>query len=259
MASPSHRTDPQTAPDGDVPERDVVVVHSSDVHVDTGYIDPAYGGDGTGGLRLVVAAARTLRADVLILAGDTFEHNRLPLDLLAEAGRLLREAGMPVVILPGNHDPAIAESAFHRGGIAHLPNVHVLGITHDEAVEFPDLRLEIWGHAHRDYGNMEPLRNPRRRRTRWQIAMAHGHYEPLPERGARLTPSWLISDEEIAATGADYVALGHWNRAQQVGDGTVAAYYSGSPDLSATVNLVRLTTAGRVLVSREPLHAPAYS
>jgi DNA repair exonuclease SbcCD nuclease subunit len=227
--------------------RDVVLVHSSDVHVDSGTED------GTGALRLVLATARALRADVLILAGDTFEHNRLPLELLEEAARALEVARLPVVILPGNHDPLTPDSAFHRGRIAALANVAVLGVTHDEAVQFPALELEIWGHAHRDYGNMEPLRRPRPRRTRWQVAMAHGHYEPAPDPSVRLCPSWLISDEEIAATGADYVALGHWNRAIKVGAGPVAAYYSGSPDLAATVNMVRLTGAGQVVVTREPL------
>jgi len=33
----------------------------------------------------------------------------------------------------------------------------------------------------------------------------------------------------------------------------VPAYYSGSPDLARSVNLIRLTAAGEVLVSREPL------
>ncbi|HXQ49866.1 MAG TPA: metallophosphoesterase [Stellaceae bacterium] len=234
-------------PFSDPTPRDVVLVHSSDVHVDSG------SEDGTAALRLVVMTARALGADVLILAGDTFEHNRLPLDLLDQAARALEEARLPVVILPGNHDPLIPESAFHRGRIATVPNVSVLGFTHDEAVHFPEFDLEIWGHAHRDYGNMEPLRRPRPRRTRWQVAMAHGHYEPAPDPLARLCPSWLISDDEIAATGADYVALGHWNRAIKVGAGPVAAYYSGSPDLAATVNLVRLTAAGDVVVTREKL------
>jgi len=33
----------------------------------------------------------------------------------------------------------------------------------------------------------------------------------------------------------------------------VPAYYSGSPDLAQTVNVIRLTSSGEVLVSREPL------
>jgi DNA repair exonuclease SbcCD nuclease subunit len=233
--------------------RDLLLVHSSDVHVDNGYTERVHGGDGLGGLRLVLATAQALGADLVLLAGDTFEHNRLPLDLLDRTAALLQQAGREVVMLPGNHDPAIPESAFHRGGLAGLANVHVLGIDNDEAVLFPDWDLEVWGHAHRDYGNMEPLKSPRPRRTRWQIAMAHGHYEPTPDPSIVLCPSWLISDAAIAATGADYVALGHWNRAVKVGSGAVAAYYSGSPDLAATVNLVRLKPSGEVVVAREAL------
>ena len=70
--------------------------------------------------------------------------------------------------------------------------------------------------------------------------MAHGHYEPKPDRSIGPRPSWLIGDDEIAATGADYVALGHWNRAVRVGNGSVPAYYSGSPEYAGTVNVVRL-------------------
>lgn len=234
------------------PSRDVVVVHSSDIHVDTASLDPGAPADGTIGLSAVLGAARRLAADVVLLAGDTFENNRLPIGILDRAARLLESAALPIVILPGNHDPAIADSAFHRGGIGGLDNVRILGITDEQSVLFPDLDLEIWGHAHRDYGDMAPLRDPQPRRSAWQIAVAHGHYEPAPDRSQRLAPSWLISDAEIAATAADYVALGHWNRAVRVGDGSVAAYYSGSPDLAATVNLVRLGADG-VVVTRERL------
>ena len=45
---------------------------------------------------------------------------------------------------------------------------------------------------------------------------------------------------------SDYVALGHWNRAVRVGNGAVPAYYSGSPDLARTVNVVRLKATGSV-------------
>ena len=116
-------------------------------------------------------------------------------------------------------------------GLDALPNVSILGVTHDEAVPFPAFDLEIWGHAHRDYFSMAPLRGPRQRSTRWQVAMAHGHYEPPATRANPLRPSWVFGDEEIAATAADYLALGHWDRPVRVGNGVVPAYYSGSPDL----------------------------
>ena len=84
--------------------------------------------------------------------------------------------------------------------------------------------------------------------------MAHGHYEPAPDRSKGPRPSWLIGDAEIAATGADYVALGHWNRAVRVGNGSVPAHYSGSPEYAGTVNVVRLSEAAGVSVTRAPLH-----
>jgi len=235
-----------------MPQQDLVLVHSSDLHVDDA-TNATKHADGTAGLAAVLTAARDVRADIVLLAGDTFDNNRVPAPVLDRVGRLLTDAGIPVVILPGNHDPALPNSVFVRGSLTTIPNVSVLGITHDEAVDFASRDLEIWGHAHRDYENMAPLRGPRARRTRWQIAIAHGHYEPPHTLATPLRPSWLFSDDAIAATAADYLALGHWDRPERVGDGTVPAYYSGSPDLARTVNLIRLTKKGEVIVKREPL------
>jgi DNA repair exonuclease SbcCD nuclease subunit len=235
------------------PARDIVVVHSSDLHVDHDYTARLHGGDGAAGLACVLKAAADLAADVVILAGDTFDSHRVPQDLIERAAAVIAAAQLPVVLLPGNHDPAITAAVYRHGALAGLQNLHVIGITHDEAIDFPDLSLEVWGRAHRDYADMIPFENVRARRTRWQIAMAHGHYEPTPDRGNGPQPSWLIGDDEIASTGADYVALGHWNRAVRVGNGKVPAYYSGSPEYAGTVNVVRLGAAGGVTVTRAPL------
>jgi len=188
----------------------------------------------------------------VILAGDTFDCHRLPVDLLDRTAEVIAAAALPVVMLPGNHDPAVDDAVYRRGLLAAVKNLHVLGVAED-AVVFPDLALEIWGRPHRDYDDMVPFEIVRPRRTRWQIAVAHGHYEPAPDRNVSPRPSWLIGDADLAATGADYVALGHWNRAMQVGNGTVRAYYSGSPEYAGTVNVVRLGKNGQVEVTRAPL------
>lgn len=230
---------------------DLLLVHSSDLHVDDDLTADVYDGDGTGGLRVVLTTAREVGAHYALLVGDVFDHNRIPPSILARAGTLLAEAGMEVVILPGNHDPLTPDSCYIRGGYADIPNVHIIGLTHEQAVHFPAHDLEFWGHAHRSYDNMVPLRTPRPRSARWHVTLAHGHYE---EDGAvPLRPSWLISDAEIDATGADYLALGHWNRPEKVGTGRVPAYYSGSPELAKTVNVIRLTVAGTVEVERREL------
>src|SRR5260370_518714 len=105
---------------------ELVLVHSSDVDVDDR--------GGIGGLKAVLATARALGADLVLLAGDTFESNQLGAAVLDRAARLIAEAGMPVVMLPGNHDPALPDSVFVRGEIARVPNVHILAVPHKEGV-----------------------------------------------------------------------------------------------------------------------------
>jgi DNA repair exonuclease SbcCD nuclease subunit len=234
---------------------DIVVVHTSDVHVDHEYNARRFGGDGVGPLRAVLAAAQTARADLLLLVGDTFESNRVPTALVVDAARALEEYGGQVVILPGNHDPLVEGAVYHHPAMTALSNVCVLGVTHEEAVLYERFDLEVWGRAHRHYGDMDPLAAPPPRAARWRIALAHGHYEASPDRSIRARPSWLCGADEITATGADYVAFGHWNRAIRVGACAIPAFYSGSPDYAGTVNVVRLGRAG-VAVERARLDLP---
>lgn len=226
-----------------------MLVHSSDLHVDDDPHQGPYGEDGTTGLRVVLNAAKAAEANYVLLVGDIFDSNRQSAGIVAQCVAMLEEAGRPVVVLPGNHDPVTPDSVWLRGGLNQLPHVAIIGVTHDLSVHYPEHDLEVWGHAHVDYNNMVPLRTPRVRTARWHVALAHGHYED--DGVPPLRPSWLISNAEIEATRADYLALGHWNRAAAVGTGTtVPAYYSGSPDLAKTVNVVRLRGNGTVLVER---------
>lgn len=237
-------------------QRDLIVVHSSDLHVDHDYTARIHGGDGAAGLACVLNAARAIAADVVILAGDTFDSHRVPQSLIERAAAVMSDAQLPIVLLPGNHDPAVSEGIYFGGALGAVKNLHIIGVTHEEAIVFDRLSLEVWGRPHRDYDDMIPFEmacDARQRRTRWQIAMAHGHYEPAPDRSIGPRPSWLIGDAELAATGADYVALGHWNRAIRVGNGSVPAYYSGSPEYAGTMNVVTMSEENGVTVIRAPL------
>lgn len=239
-----------------MPSGEIVVVHTSDVHVDHEYNARRFGGDGVGPLRAVIGAAESARADLLLLVGDTFESNRIPERLIVETARTLESYGGQVVILPGNHDPVVEGGVYSHPSLARLPNVAILGATHEEAVLFDQFDLEVWGRAHRHYGDMDPLlAPPPRASARWRIALAHGHYEETPDRSIRARPSWLCGAQEITSTAADYVAFGHWNRAIRVGACAIPAFYSGSPDYAGTVNVVRLGPLG-VAVERAPLDLP---
>jgi DNA repair exonuclease SbcCD nuclease subunit len=197
----------------------------------------------------VLDAAHECDAQALILAGDIFDSHRAGDEIIEGAARLLAAARLETVILPGNHDPATPEAVYRRFGFADPANVHVLGVSAEESVLFPALDLEVCGMPHADYADYAPLASPRSRSMRWHVVVAHGHWVTGPQDAHR---GWQIHDHEIAATGADYVALGHWDLAQPAGDGAVPAYYSGSPDLARTINIVRFSAAG-VEVRRHPL------
>jgi DNA repair exonuclease SbcCD nuclease subunit len=231
---------------------EIVLLHSSDLHVDSDPHQGPYGDDGTTGLRVVLDAAKAHNADYVLLVGDIFDSNRQKPDIIAQCAELFGNAGRPVVVLPGNHDPVTPDSVWLRGGLNTLPNLHIIGVTHPKTIYFQDHDLEMWGHAHTDYSSFPPLADPHPRNTRWHVTLAHGHYED--DGAVPLRPSWLISNAEIEATRSDYIALGHWNRAASVGNGTtVPAYYSGSPDLAKTVNVIRLRGNGTVAVTREDI------
>jgi DNA repair exonuclease SbcCD nuclease subunit len=230
---------------------EVTIVHSSDLHLGTD--DSFSDRDRLANLPKVLAAADEVDAHVVLLAGDSFDNHRQPVDLLERAAQILRDYGKPVVILPGNHDPLTPDSVYRRGGLGEVANVSILGLNAGQAVLFPELELEIWGHAHFDYTDMSPLANPRPRTTRWQLAAAHGHYVDAARDPNRMIGSWLIHREELLAIDADYVALGHWNQSTAVGNGDVAAHYSGSPEYTGTVNVIRFKKDGSVEVGKAQL------
>jgi DNA repair exonuclease SbcCD nuclease subunit len=228
---------------------DVLVAHTSDLHIGS-EVHVGDGPEGLGPLKTVVATARG--AHVLLIAGDMFDNNRVSAPLLDACTALLAELDLRIVILPGNHDALTPDSVFRRGPFGDVPNISVLGLTDGESLVYEELDLEVWGRAHRDYSDMHPLGDPPPRTTRWQIAMAHGHYE---EPGSTPSdhmwrPSWRFRDEELASARADYIALGHWERSAAIGGPSATAHYSGSPASAGTINVVSLSADGEVQVTR---------
>jgi len=228
---------------------ELIVAHTSDLHLGgrTHKLGPL------DSLTAVLEAADETHAAVLILAGDVFDSHRAPTAVVEGAALLLADATIEVVILPGNHDPATPDAVYRRPELMDVPNLHILGVNAGEHLHFPDLDLEVSGAPHLAYVDMSPLPKKHERRAAWHIVVAHGHYHRGPEDSHR---GWLMHDHEIAALDADYLALGHWDVDQPAGDGPVKAFYSGSPELSRTMNVVTFGAAG-VDVRRHPLRLGA--
>ena len=62
-------------------------------------------------------------ADFIVVAGDVFEHNSLSREILARATEMFKRLPVPVYVLPGNHDPLVADSVFYK---TSADNVHVI-------------------------------------------------------------------------------------------------------------------------------------
>jgi DNA repair exonuclease SbcCD nuclease subunit len=219
-------------------------LHASDVHVDD---RP----DGTLGLRLLVEAARAHQVDLVLLVGDTFDHNRVHPETLQAFVDALSLLEVPVVVLPGNHDPLMDGSVYER---IELPgHVHLMRLAEGDVVELEDLELELWGRAHTSFADNRPLTDvPPRGSRPWQVALAHGHLVRYPDDRHR---SYLITSEEISACDRDYVALGHWDVQHDVSAGGVTAWYSGSPSRKGACTLVTLSVGqdGDRTVAVQPL------
>src|ERR1051325_9769420 len=134
---------------------EVTIVHSSDLHL--GVDDSFSQADSLANLPKVLGTAATIGADLVVLAGDTFDNHRQPIALLERAVQMLRDYKKPLVILPGNHDPLTPDSVYRRAGFASIPNVSILGLNVEQAVLFEEFQIEIWGRAHFDYTDMSPL------------------------------------------------------------------------------------------------------
>lgn len=217
------------------------LLHASDLHL--GEHTSADGLDECGQrlLRALVGTSARMSADLIIIAGDLFDSNRVSADTAGAAFAELRKAAVPVVILPGNHDCLVADSIYRLvpppGG-----NIRIFA-SPDETFSFPGLDLAIWGKPLASYsGKTRPLVGiPARGPERWRVAVAHGYYAgDSPDQKY----SFQITQNEIMQSGCDYVALGHWSEFRCVGDGTVTACYSGSASQANKVAVVELSEDG---------------
>ena len=220
------------------------LLHTSDLHL------AAPGDKGCHSLEALVNLAIQTRVDLVIIAGDLFDHNRVPDTLISFVVEQLRRLPVPVAILPGNHDCLTPGSVFERADLwQNCANVRIFRSPYGETMDLPELGMSLWGKAHDSYDHdvlpLAGLPRPQRNGS-WHIAVAHGYFVSL---APPLLPSYHITQQEIVSSGWDYIALGHVVSFSCVCSEPVKAYYSGSPSLSGTVAIVDLDEEMGVRVS----------
>ena len=241
--------------------RKIRIIHTSDTHLGDDW-DPEAANRA---LTAVVDGVHELNADALLIAGDVFDNARISDALLEFFVAEIARAKVPAVILPGNHDLYDHASLYLRSPFADSPdNLHIINGTLGQTLTFPELTLDVWGRAMDSHTpSFRPLAGiPVERNSRWLVGIAHGHFHFPDDTEERSSP---IRPHEIAEAACDYIALGHWERFEDVSQGGVTAYYSGSPMGAASqrgevaVNVVDLDPALDAQVSVRQARLPMES
>lgn len=205
-------------------------------------------------LRRTLTLARERQVDAFVIAGDLFEDHQVEETLIRETMELFAAAApLPIIILPGNHDPFTGPGGlWSRGAFVAVPaHVHVCGTPGT---------LEI-GPATFVTAPLRQKRSPQDPTTglialarsveagRFKIGIAHGS-PAVP--GQHQADEFPIALDAASRAGLDYLALGHWHgwRAEFDG-GRMVMPGTPEPDRFDQPNaghlaFVRLTTPGAV-------------
>ena len=211
--------------------RRLTLLHTADIHLDNRPTETPQIPKTHRVFQAILDCALDIDVDVVLIAGDLFDHNRVGDETVVFAQSQLRRLRCPVVILPGNHDCLQTDGIYKRHDFAAAcGNVQVINDTSGQSIAFPHLDLRIWGRGMEIH---EPGFHPLARlplRTaepaHWHVAMAHGYFYEDFETPERSSP---ILASEIREAGWDYIALGHKHALADHSQGDVTAWYPGTP------------------------------
>jgi DNA repair exonuclease SbcCD nuclease subunit len=166
----------------------------------------------------------------------------------AELARLAK-ASIRTVIIPGTHDVYDGASIYRSYDLAAMarttPEWIVVLTPEQPNIWLPSLDAVIHGRVfNTKRGPKSPLDGfdaRMDRRATWRIGMVHG---ALSIPGKTDGDEVVFKEDEIAKTGLDYLALGHWHSAIEGRAGNVTYAYSGAPEPVA----VDQDGAGQVLI-----------
>ncbi|OBJ86745.1 exonuclease SbcCD subunit D [Mycobacterium sp. 1245852.3] len=181
------------------------------------------------------ALAAEVGAEFVVVSGDVFEHNQLPPKVIGQSLEAMRAIGIPVYLLPGNHDPLDASSVYSsalftserpdnvvvldRAGVHQVrPGLEIVAAPWRSKVPTTDLVADV----------LDDL--PAAAGTR--ILVAHGGVDVLdPDRDKPSLIRLATVDDALSRGAVHYVALGDKHSLTRVGD-SGRVWYSGSPEVT---------------------------
>lgn len=175
--------------------------------------------------------ATRVAAEFIVVAGDVFEHNSLSSQVTGRAREALSKLPVPVFLLPGNHDPLVADSVFFSAiNKEDTPNVHVISDSEPtivrEGVEIVGAPLKART-ATRDL--VAEMLEPLEPTNTIRVAVGHGQVHGWGDAEKRDSINLSNAEEAIRGGVIDYLALGDTHSTMQLGD-SGAVWFSGSPE-----------------------------
>ncbi|SEA59873.1 metallophosphoesterase family protein [Rubrimonas cliftonensis] len=181
-----------------------------------------------GALERLAGAARAHGAGVVLVAGDVFDAETPPPQVIRQALQIMAEAAdLRWVLLPGNHDPLAADELWSRARAEAPANV-TLALTPEPVTPGGTLEGAV----------LLPAPCPRRRPGRdttegfdaaptppgaARIGLAHGAVADFGEEAG----SAAIAPDRARRAGLAYLALGDWHGQTRIDART---WYAGTPE-----------------------------
>lgn len=237
------------------------VLHTADVHLGARHADLGEQASAQrerqfAAFRATVDLAIAEPVDLVLIAGDLFDSNVQPrrsVERVTAELRRLVDARIRAVLIPGTHDVYDRASIYRSYDLPALAGAVgsdlLTVLTPDRAsIALEALDVVVHGPVFATKrAPHSPLRDLNVRTApgaTWQIGMVHGSVA-IP--GQTDGDDVVITTDEIAATGLDYLALGHWHSTSRGRAGSTVHAYSGAPepvaldqDRGGKVLLVRL-------------------
>jgi len=191
----------------------------------------------------LAALASSQAVDAVLVAGDVFDAQTVSARSIRRLFNLLDGFSGPWVMIPGNHDAALAESVWtHAARLRALPtNLHLA--LQPRIVELPALQTACLcapltqRHTHDDLTAwFDTAATP----DGWlRIGLAHGAVQGLLAEG--IDSANPIAPDRAQRARLDYLALGDWHGTRCIDART---WYSGTPE----PDRFKANSAGQVLL-----------
>lgn len=236
------------------------VLHTADVHLGARHAD--LGDQATAqrerqfaAFRATVDLALAEPVDLVLVAGDLFDSNVQPrrsVERVTAELRRLVDARIRTALIPGTHDVYDRASIYRSYDLPALAGAVgsdlLTVLTPDRrsiALEALDVVVHglVFATKRAPHSPLRDLDVRKAPGATWHIGMVHGSVA-IP--GQTDGDEVVITTDEIAATGLDYLALGHWHSTSRGRAGSTVYAYSGSPEPVA----LDQDRAGKVLLVR---------